>query len=260
MKLRREKIIIVIFVFILFFLIYTFLEQIKNFFYNLVLPFQKIFLNISQNINSFFSMILELKNLRVKIEILEKENEQLQAENEILKLLKKENEVLRKALNIGLEKEFKLETVNFIGKDISGDIFLIDKGENFGLKEGEVVITPEKFLIGKIITVYPNFSKVQVFTDKEFSFDVEISEKGINGLVKGQGKFQAKIDFLPKEAEISIGDKVLTSARGGRFPKGIFVGEIEKVEKSDSEFYQKAEIKPAFKIDKLELLFVILNF
>lgn len=261
MKLfKTKKFLIGVFILGFFLVFYFFQNQIRNFIYTLISPIQKTLFNIWQKIIAFFATISEIKELKRENEILKTENRRLQSENEILKLLKIENENLRKALNIGLEREFKIEMANFVGKDFSGDIFLIDKGENYNLKGGEVVITPEKFLIGRIIAVYPSFSKVQVFTDKEFSFDVEILDKNITGLAKGEGNFRSKINFLPKDTEILPGDKVLTSALGGKFPKGLFVGEVEKIEKSDTDFYQKAQIKPAFEIGQLKNLFIILNF
>jgi rod shape-determining protein MreC len=208
----------------------------------------------------FFESIFENVELKKENEALNLEIKKLIAENEKLKELKKENETLREALGLGLEKEFEMKLVRFAGKDVSGDIFKIDKGSKEGIEEGMVVITPEKFLIGKIIKVYSNFSAVQVFTDKDFTFDVQISEKGIPGLLKGEGNFKAKIQLIPREKEVLIGDKVLTSTLGGKFPAGIFVGEIEKVEKSDITFYQEARLKPAFDPMKIDYFFVILNF
>ena len=148
----------------------------------------------------------------------------------------------------------------FLGKDVSGDIFLIDKGSEDGIEEGKVVILPEKVLIGKVMKVYPNFSKVKVFTFKDFSFDVEIGEEKITALAKGQGNFKIKIELIPKEKEIFPGDKVFTSALGYNFPKGILVGEIEDIKDSDISGFKEASLKPYFELKNLDHLFVILNF
>jgi rod shape-determining protein MreC len=123
-----------------------------------------------------------------------------------------------------------------------------------------VVILPEKILVGKIIKVYQNFSKVKAFTFKDFSFDVKIPEREIVALLKGQGDFKAKIELIPKEKEISVGDKVFTCALGGNFPEGILIGEIEEIKNSDISGFKEAKLKPYFNVKNLDYLFVILNF
>jgi len=62
-----------------------------------------------------------------------------------------------------------------------------------------------------------------------------------------------------KEKEIKESDLVVTTALGGIFPSGLLVGEIGKVFRSDVEVWQQAEIKPAFDINELETLFIIVN-
>lgn len=259
-KILKEKILVFFLLFLIIFSIFRFQSQIKNLVYLISWPIEKSIFSFSKRFVSFFELVLEKISLKEENEQLKLEIKKLIAENEKLKELKKENEELRKSLGLKLEKEFNLEMVRFTGKDISGDFIRINKGIKDGMKEGQVVITPENCLVGKIFKVYSNFSSVELFTEKGFSFDAKISEKEISGLVKGKGDFKAKIELLPKEKEISKGDKVLTSNLGGKFPAGILVGEIEKVKKSDLTFYQEAELKPAFDIKKFDYLFVILNF
>jgi rod shape-determining protein MreC len=258
MKNFFKKATLIFFLVLILILIYQFRDQIKNTAYFIFSPFQRFFLKINQNLSLFFETIFEIKKLKKENEELKKEIEKLIVEKENLKELERENQELRKALGMGLEKEFELKMVKFLGKDLSGDIFLIDKGEKDGLKEGEVVILPEKILIGKIIKVYQNFSKVKVFTFKDFSFDVKIGE--ITALAKGEGNFKAKIEFIPKEKEIFVGDKVFTSALGRNFPEGILVGEIKDIKDSDISGYKEAKLKPYFEFKNLDYFFVILNF
>lgn len=262
MKFRfsRTGILISLFLSLILFAIYSFQDKIKNFFYLIFSPIQRLIFNFTGRLANFYGLIVEKILLKEENEKLKSEIKKLVGENERLKELKKENEVLRGALKMGMEKEFELEIARFAGKEVSGDFLIIDKGMENGIKEGMVVITPEKSLVGKISKVYSNFSTVQIFTDNNFSFDIKMSEKEVTSLAKGMGNFKAQIQFLPKEKTISVGDKVLTSSLGGKFPAGIFVGEIVKVEKSDIEFYQKAQLKPAFEIEKLDYLFIIRNF
>jgi rod shape-determining protein MreC len=256
----KKTVLFFISLFLLLILTYQLRDELKNILYLIFSPFQKFFLKINQNILICLETISETKNLKKENEELKKEIQKLVVERENLKELERENQAMREALGIGLKKEFELRMVKFLGKDVGEDVLLIDKGERDGLKEGEVVILPEKILIGKIIKVYQNFSKVKAFTFKDFSFDVKIPEREITALSKGEGNFKAKIQLIPKEKEIFAGDKVFTSALGRNFPEGILVGEIEEVKDSDISGFKEAKLKPYFGLKTLDYLFVILNF
>jgi rod shape-determining protein MreC len=256
----KRAILISFLIILLLILFYLIKDQLKNFTYFTFSPFQRAFFKIQKSVFSFFETISEIKNLKKENEALKSEIKKLIVEKESLKELEKENQALREALSLGLEKDFKLKMARFLGKDVSGDIFLIDKGSEDGIEEGKVVILPEKVLIGKVMKVYPNFSKVKVFTFKDFSFDVEIGEEKITALAKGLGNFKTKIELIPKEKETSPGDKVFTSALGYNFPEGILVGEIEDIKDSDISGFKEASLKPYFELKNLDYLFVILNF
>ena len=160
-------------------------------------------------------------------------------------------------MNLGLEKDFKLTLVQVIGKDISQDLLLINKGAKDGLAKNLPVITEQKNLVGRISEVYDDFSKVMLISDKDSSFDAKISEQEIFGVVKGKGGLNLFIDRVPQDKEIKSGDILVTSVLGGVFPAGLLVGEIKEVKKSDLEPFQQAEISPFFDIGKLGNLFVI---
>jgi len=274
-SLKKNKILIVVISAILLIISLNFFQrEVKNFFYLISAPIQKWLWREGIGISNFFEGILKAKNLRIENEKLKLKNQELLTENIELKELKKENEILREALNLGLEKEFELKICEIIGKEISQDSLIINKGSRDGIEKDLPVITQQKTLVGKIEKVYQNFSKVKLLTAKESTFDVKILEKDYNppttlpsearapifGLAKGKGNLKLILDLIPREKEIVIGDKVFTSAEGGVFPKNLLVGEITEVKKSDVEPFQEIEIKPAIDIKDLEFLFIITNF
>jgi len=68
------------------------------------------------------------------------------------------------------------------------------------------------------------------------------------------------LDLVPKEIEMKLGAPVTTSALGGIFPDGFLVGTIESVDKNDVETFQVAKIKPAFEIEKIKEVFIIIGY
>ena len=259
----KIKIAITSVLLILFFLVLNltfFGKEVKNFFYLISSPIQNIFWGAGVRASGFFEFIIEMKHLKEENEELKLQIQELLAENEILKDFKKENEMLREALGIELEKEFQLILTRVIGKDIAQDFILINKGAKDNISEGLPVITPQKALIGKVSQVYQNFSKVLLISHSQSSFDGKVTDSELLGMVKGRGNLRIAFELIPREEEIKEGDSVVTSALGGVFPVGLLVGEISRIEKADPEPFYRAELSPFFNIGELEKVFIILNY
>ncbi|MDP2864574.1 MAG: rod shape-determining protein MreC [bacterium] len=257
---RKNLILIIIIGLLLIFSLNFFQKEVKGFFYFISSPIQKTLWRAGDRVSDFFETISEIKNLKRENEELKLKNQELISQIAQLIELKKENEVLKEALGIGLEKEFKLALAEVVSKDISQDSILINKGSKDGIIENCPVITQQKTLVGKIDEVYENFSRVILIFNKESSFDVQISEADISGVVNGKGNLQLFLDFVPQEKEIKEGDFIVTTSLGGIFPKGLLVGQIGKVLRSDIEPFQQAKIRPAFDIRELETVFIITDF
>ena len=68
------------------------------------------------------------------------------------------------------------------------------------------------------------------------------------------------MDFIPQGAIFSIGEIVLSSGLGGRFPKGIPVGQVIEIRQRDIDVFQQAVILPTVDFTRLELALVVTNF
>ena len=263
MKIPSKTKIIAAILIVAFFYILNlngFLSPLKNFFYSASSPMQKNIWNSGINFSQFFSGIIDARNLKKEIVDLRAQNQELIAQISSLQELKKENETLRQSLNIGAEKEFQLKLSYIISKDILEDSILISGGSKDGIKKGMPVVSKGKILAGRIGEVYDNYSEVILLTNKKSSFDAQLSEKDVYGVVKGRGNSGLGMELIPKDKEVFSRDLVITTTLGNVFPKGLLVGELGEVKKSDLEPYQSAEIRPAFEFRMADSLFVITNF
>jgi len=253
------------------FLLNIFQKEVRSFFYSISSPAQKVLWQAGDKTSDFLESIIKAGDLKNEMNELKFKNQELLTQIVILGELKKENKILREALEIELQKDFKLILSQIISKDISQDFILIDKGSKNGISENMPVVTQQRVLVGKISEVYENFSKVMLISNKESSFDAKIfvpdglppeadQEDNISGVVKGKGNSKILFDLIPKEEEIFKGDIVVTTALGGIFPKGLLVGEIKAIKKIDIEQFQQAEIEPFFEISQTENIFIIFEF
>ncbi|MBZ9572002.1 rod shape-determining protein MreC [Patescibacteria group bacterium] len=257
---KKNKILIIVIGILLFLFLNFFQKEIRNFFYKISEPIQRVLWGAGDRVSGFFETITKINKLKKEADELKLKNQELLAKIAFLEELKKENEILREALNIELQKEFTLSFAQVLGKDSIKDSILIDKGSKDGISEGFPVITQSRVLLGKISEVYQNFSKVSLISDKENSFDAKIQESEIYGVIKGKGSLKVFLDLIPQDKEIREGDLVVTTSLGGIFPPGILVGQIGKVGKSDILPFQEAEISPMFSLNEVEKVFVILEY
>ncbi len=234
-----------------------FSANIKNFFFCISSPIQKSFWQGGKNVSDFLSGVLDAGTLKKETEGLRLENKELLARIAILSELEKENEVLKQALEIGLEKEPELILARVTSKDISQDSVLVNKGEKDGVAEGMIVITGQKILLGRVGSVYNSFSEIVLISNKDSSFGARIPGRDIDGVIRGRGSSNLSLDLIPREKEIFENDVVITSVLGGVYPQGLLVGQVKTIKKSDVDPFQSAEIKPAIEINGLDYLFII---
>jgi len=167
-----------------------------------------------------------------------------------------QNQRLRRLLQFDLELPFKLIAANIIGSSpspLKSQIIIIDKGSDHGLVEGMPVKAYDG-IVGRIYIVGEKSSEVMLITDPLSSLDAYVHRSRARGIVKGLGGL-CFMDYLEKNSDIMIGDKIVTSGKDGFFPRGMLVGTV-------SEVYSKgvnlnAKIQPNIDIRSVEEVLVI---
>jgi rod shape-determining protein MreC len=252
------KKIISLFLIFLFFLLINFFwkEEIKNFFFKIVSPFQSFFWKNLNFLSFLPQKISQIKNLYSENQNLKKQNLELLAEIERLKEEKKECEFLKKDFDKNFS--FELELAKVVGKLPDKDSLLINKGQKDGVFVGETVLSEGKILLGKIEKVYPNFSVVKLISSKDFKVLVRKENLEKDLLLEGKGNLNLMLNFVPKEIELNEKEKIFTSPSQTYFPPHILIGEIEKIEKKETLPYFRAKIKPYF--FNLEFVYLVKNF
>ncbi len=68
------------------------------------------------------------------------------------------------------------------------------------------------------------------------------------------------IDWIDLKHQIEIGEVVLTSGLGGKFPQDMVIGRVSEIERREADLFQRAIVQPAVDFDAMEIVFVISNF
>jgi rod shape-determining protein MreC len=142
------------------------------------------------------------------------------------------------------------------GSDLSR-VFYIDKGSVDKLERDMAVITPDG-IVGKVREVFRHSAQVLAINDQTSGAGVILETTRIRGILRGNAFGQLQIVDLLADKRIQAGEKVLTAGGDQIFPRGLPVGEVEKVvPDSDRDGFIKVMIKPAAHLDQLDEVLVI---
>ena len=112
--------------------------------------------------------------------------------------------------------------------------------------------------MGRIIKVAPNSARVLLVTDASSAIAALIQRTRTRGVVRGRGD-DLSIEYALRDADIQIGDLLVTSGMGGVFPKGLALGLIETVEKDQFGLFQQIKAIPTVDFSHLEEVMVIVG-
>ena len=271
MKFFKNKLAVTIIVLSVAFLsviVYTVSSQQKDIVSSgvgsVVSPLQKVVYKVNDKIKGSLGFVFNFSKVKQENEDLANKN--IELENKLLEYdkLKDENERLREVLNFKNSKN----NYDYLGCEIIGysggnftDGYIIDKGEDQGLKKGMVVIA-NKGLVGQVTSTGSNWAIVESLINENIAVSVMVnSTRETTGILKGyrdhNNQNLTQVTNLPMDSAIKEGDVILTSGLGQIYPKEVRIGEVISVETDNVKVMKSAIVKPYVDFNKLEELFVV---
>jgi rod shape-determining protein MreC len=229
-------------------------------------PFLITFSGIGRQITNLVNTARDLAMLRARNNQLQAVVDTLTIDNLRLKEIEAENERLRSLLRFAqLNPNYDFRGGQVIARVISKNpsnylaSITLDLGAEHGIKPGMPVVT-ERGLVGRIYKVRPLSATVLLITDPSSGVPALIQRNRLVGVVNGRAGSAPVMDYIPQDAEITVGDLIITSGLGGEFPKNLVIGQVVEVRQRDYEMFQQAMIRPTVNFDRLEFVQVITNF
>jgi rod shape-determining protein MreC len=133
---------------------------------------------------------------------------------------------------------------------------IINQGKAQGVQEGLPVLAPQG-IVGRIVVVYPEYSKVMLIVDRKSGADAMVQRTRIRGMLKGKGGNRCSLEFVPKSADVQVGDLVLASGLVGLYPKGLVFGKVTAANKKNPGVFQEIEVTPNVDLSTLEEVLVV---
>lgn len=204
----------------------------------------------------YFHLVgVEEENIRFRREI-----DSLRLENHQYREMMATQQRLKELLQFKDTMEWPVVAAQVIGRDPTGrfESVIIDKGKNSGLKNNMPVVNAAG-VVGQIVSISPNYSKVLLVTDQNSAVDCLIQRSREKGIVKGLSPDVCKLDYVVKTGDVAVGDLAVTSGIGGVYPKGLPVGEVLEVKDLPWELFKTIKVKSAVDFSKIEEVLVILK-
>jgi rod shape-determining protein MreC len=194
------------------------------------------------------------------------ENQRLRAENERLRErrrsvtdLERENDELRELLGLADQLQFDTIGARTVALAPSGFewTMTIDVGSDDGIERDMPVINGDG-LVGRVIQTTSSASRVLLAIDPNFSAAARSARTGEIGAVDGRGGEPMSLRPLDPDADLQLGDEIVTSAyQGGIFPGGIPIGTVSAVGESGNRLVQEVQVSPFVDFTRIHHVLVV---
>lgn len=168
---------------------------------------------------------------------LEDENRRLREDNArllhwqtVARRLEHEAAQFRSLLNIRRDPKSTFTSARVIG-DTGGPFvhaLLLNAGRRDGVRKGQAIVNGEG-LVGRIVAVGERSARVLLLTDLNSRIPVTIESSRYRAALTGDNSEFPQLSYLPRNAKVAPGDRIVTSGDGGLFPPGLPVGVVLSV-------------------------------
>lgn len=163
-----------------------------------------------------------------------------------------QNERLKVLLDVQNDLSLGVQLARLI--DIDLDPFrhrvVLDAGSQQGIMVGQPVLDA-RGVMGQIVEVLPRTSVAMLVTDPTHAVPVMVERTGLRTIAYGTGAIdRLQLPNIPISADVKVGDALVTSGLGGRFPAGFPVGQITAISNDESGMFAAADAVPTAALDR----------
>jgi len=213
-----------------------------------------LFHGLTENIDSYQQLLKDNKALK---------KQQLVNDVKLLKFSALEAENIR--LRSLLDSSFKLGEQFLIAELMSvslapyEQIVTVNKGSRFGVHEGQAVLDANG-IVGQVDKTLALSSQIILLTDPNHAIPVQLNRNGLQTIALGKGQLnQLNLPFLPNNADVKVGDLLITSGLGGVFPQGYPVAVVEAIVNQPGKPFAMIHAKPTAALNASREFLIVWN-
>jgi rod shape-determining protein MreC len=163
-----------------------------------------------------------------------------------------DNDRLRRMLGVVQRGSLGVQLAPILDIDLdpTRQRLVLDAGSSDGVHVGQVVIDAGG-VVGQVIATTPLHSTALLLTDPDHAVPVAVMRNGVRLVAYGTGRSdRLALASIPLSSDVKVGDIVVTSGLGERFPAGFPVGTISALRPDDSRAFLVGDVTPAAQLDR----------
>jgi rod shape-determining protein MreC len=171
-----------------------------------------------------------------------------------------ENAQLRRLLGTSEQLPVKsvMSEILYDARDVFTRKIVLDRGSRHDVVLGQPVID-DTGVVGQITRVFLLTSEATLLTDKDEAIPVQVLRNGLRSVAYGRGQSGLlDLRFMPANADIRKGDKLVTSGIDGLYPGGLSVATVVAVENKSGDMFATIVCQPSAGIDRHKQLLILL--
>jgi rod shape-determining protein MreC len=200
------------------------------------------------------SLSEENQRLRAEALLLEGEVQQLAA-------LRAENVRLRALLNSSalLQDDVLVAELIGVSPDPTRHIVVLNKGSADGVFVGQPLIDANG-LMGQVVEASPNSARVLLITDTAHAIPVQVNRNGVRAIAEGVGRLdRLELRHVASTEDIAVGDLLVSSGLGGRFPVGYPVATVTEVIADPGQPFARITAEPRAALSRSRHVLLVFN-
>jgi rod shape-determining protein MreC len=227
-------------------------------------PIQDSLRQGTRTVTSIFATLNDIEQLRQHNEDLTRRLQEAEARNQQLESLAIENQQLAALLAVRSTISYSTVAAEVITRRSTDQeqVISLDAGSELGVELDDPVIAEGGALVGKVVEVGTNFSRVLLVSDGRTTVAGLIESSRAIGDIKGVGDL-LEMTRIPATDVVNVGETVVTAGIeldiGVRssYPKGLVIGTVVDVDRQPNQLFQTALVAPFARLDRLEYVLVI---
>ncbi|ABV89064.1 rod shape-determining protein MreC [Shewanella pealeana] len=173
--------------------------------------------------------------------------------------LRQENDRLRGLLGSPVHMDAKkvVAEVMEVASDPFRQYVVLNHGSRNGVFVGQPVVDAQG-VVGQVVQVSELTSRVLLLSDTTHGIPVRITRNDVRLMAFGTGVLdELELRHVAKSTDVRVGDLLVSSGLGKRFPEGYPVARVMSVEKDDGKNYATVIAQPLAALDRIRYLLLL---
>ena len=240
-------------------------SRAEDMFSSAVLPVQEAVSDVTDRVTDFFTRVFYPSRIQEENERLNQLVAAYERRLILYEAMEQENARLAELLDYtSANSSFYFMTAPISAKNMNPyvDTLTVQGGSRSGVAEQMAAVNAQG-IVGRVIEVGATYSKIRTLQNDDMRISVMVErtrdEGMLGGLIIEDGQLVGlKLYYLPKDADLQVGDVIVTSGLGGIFPKGLYVGKVLYLTDEDNGEYDACVVSDV-DFEHLEEVLIILG-